>query len=389
MTEIITYSLRNEHQRSDQYYRDIATFTTEVLSHIHNQAAPLTENFGAYLQENQLESVRTADEYAFELLMLGVFWRVHLPAAQRLSGLPQRILANLGRWRKQSDFFKPTIDFLRGILGTIYLTPKKSNAKIDSNPTSQNLTQLLGWLAAVGDFPEELARLQPWAAYFETLPDQERVVALQTTISLAVWFEKRSREVLGAYTPNVEAFISQENPFFRWREDVIFCARQRVEYHLFMIGTEILNRSFRTEFLATDRKVVILPPCMKAKLEAGCEAVETPLGEHCMACTPSCRVHQLTKLGEKHGFKVLVMPHELDVFSGNGMPTAPVGQIGVLGVSCPLTNAAGGWEMKKIGTPAQGILLDYCGCPWHWHADGIPTDINFNQVLEILEIETG
>ena len=125
---------------------------------------------------------------------------------------------------------------------------------------------------------------------------------------------------------------------------------------------------------------------MKARLNDGCKAVDTPLGERCMACEPGCRVHQLTKLGEKHGFAVLVMPHDLDVFSGNGETPTSSGQTGVVGVSCPLTNAAGGWEMIRMGTPAQGVLLDYCGCPWHWHKKGISTDINFKQVLKVLGI---
>jgi hypothetical protein len=96
----------------------------------------------------------------------------------------------------------------------------------------------------------------------------------------------------------------------------------------------------------------------------------------------------LTKLGEKHGFTVLVMPHELDVFSGNGEGISGTASTGVVGVSCPLTNVMGGWELKDMGVPAQGVLLDYCGCPWHWHDEGIPTDINFNQLLDIIRNQT-
>jgi uncharacterized protein len=387
MTEIITYSLYADEKRSDGYYRDISTFTDEVLRDVHAQASRPIAGLQAFLQEHQLEDVRSFDEYAFEFLMLGVFWNVHMPAALRLPRLPQRILANFGRWRKQSDFFKPGIDFLRGIIGTLYLADRNNGAILEPAITIENLSLLLGWLAAAGDFPEELGRLQLWGAHFESIPAQEAEETLKMAISLGTWFEARSQAVLGLYTPHVENFIHQEKPFYRWREDIIFCSRQRVEYHLAMVGTEILNRSLRGEFLASDRKVVLLPPCMKAKLNDGCEAVETPLGERCMACEPGCRVHQLTKLGEKHGFAVMVMAHDLDVFSGNEATSTPAGQTGVVGVSCPLTNVAGGWEMKKIGAPAQGILLDYCGCPWHWHEDGIATDINFKQVLKVLGIK--
>jgi hypothetical protein len=32
-------------------------------------------------------------------------------------------------------------------------------------------------------------------------------------------------------------------------------------------------------------------------------------------------------------------------------------------------------------------LLDYCGCAWHWHKTGIPTDINIGQLLNVLDLD--
>ena len=61
-------------------------------------------------------------------------------------------------------------------------------------------------------------------------------------------------------------------------------------------------------------------------------------------------------------------------------------EVGVDGVSCVLTNASGGWETRALGIPAQGVPLDYCGCRWHWHKEGIPTATNVDQVLRVLGI---
>jgi hypothetical protein len=127
--------------------------------------------------------------------------------------------------------------------------------------------------------------------------------------------------------------------------------RARLEYHLGMLGTEILSRAYRQRFLATKRKVVILPPCMCAPAEE-CKAIETPFGAKCQACTPACRVHQITKLGEKHGFGVTMIPDDVKVFDGRGES----GSIGLVGVSCALTNWNGGWEAGTLGIPAQEIL---------------------------------
>jgi hypothetical protein len=97
-------------------------------------------------------------------------------------------------------------------------------------------------------------------------------------------------------------------------------------------------------------------------------------------------VHQVTKLGDKYGFAVFMLPDELAVFSA---PTASPGgrdDMGIVGISCVLTNAAGGWKAHRLGIPAQGVPLDYCGCRWHWHKEGIATDINLHQLLGVLGV---
>jgi hypothetical protein len=79
------------------------------------------------------------------------------------------------------------------------------------------------------------------------------------------------------------------------------------------------------------------------------------------------------------GFDVFIIPDELRVFgSGTGM-----GDIGVVGVSCVLTNWSGGWDADALGLPVQGVLLDYVGCSYHWDAIGILTDTNLNKLVEI------
>lgn len=47
-----------------------------------------------------------------------------------------------------------------------------------------------------------------------------------------------------------------------WRKDVIFCVSRRAEYHLNMVGAEIMNRAYRERFIKTPKKAVLLPACM-------------------------------------------------------------------------------------------------------------------------------
>ena len=385
----ITYSLRDGQKRSDQYYKQISDITDEVLAEAENRAKTLLDSFQTYLQDTNREALRIRSEYAFELLTLGVLWRVYAGYSLGLSRTSKRLLEWLLRQRKKIIILKPVIDIFRGVLAEFILPSTNSQSGRIPAPKKENLDHLLDWLSASGDFKEEVKRLSAWRDFLTNQDPEEIVKNLNIAISYAAWFDKRSMAVLGHYTPHVDQFLEKSIPDYRWREDKIFCGRQRVEYHLNMIGAEILNRTMRDRFLDTERKIVLLPPCMKAKFDDGCEATPTNFGERCAACTPDCRVHQVTQLGKKYGFDVLIMGPELSAFSDNkkAKPTMD-SSVGIIGASCPLTNVTGGWETRDLGVPAQGILLDYCGCPWHWDLGrGLSTDINFNQLLRLLDIK--
>lgn len=378
MTEIITYSLRANNSNSDEYYRTMASFCDEVLVHTRDEGT--LEAFLSWCEETARVSPRSQAEGLLEMLSLGVLWGEYGAAAINSKKVIRRLFSWLAALRKRSETLKPAADKVRGWLGGLVAHQKRT-----TNITPLNLDGLdllLEWLRANGEFSEEVDRLTPWREFLASLEAREAKQAFEEILNLADWFKIRSLEELGKYTVNVEEFLTKKHPRYRWREDWTFTGRQRVEYHLNMLGSEILNRSLRASFLETKKRIVILPPCMKAKSEDECKAVMTPYGERCANCTPGCHVNQVTRLGEKQGFEVLVMPDELKTFAGSGSGHSP--GLGVVGVSCALTNTPGGWEMKRLGVPAQGLLLDYCGCIWHWDKDGIPTDINFSQLVRVV-----
>lgn len=381
---VITYSLRDNREQSDQYYHAVAAFADEVIAEGERHAAPVLRSFESFLRETDRETVRTRPEYLYEFLTLGVLWRVYVRDAVALAAAPRRVLTGLARLRARNRRLKVGVDALRGILATWLLASEPDDVP-DAPRALNTLNRLLGWLEATGNFNEEVKRLSNWRDFFVTQAPEQIAAHLSAAIACADWFGSRSVEMLGRYTPNVERFLRETHPQYRWREDTLFCGRPRVEYHLNMLGTEILNRAFRESFLRTRRKIVAVPPCMRFQPEGKCQARATAFGAQCAHCTPSCRIHQLSRLGEKYGFGVFILPDELKVFSQQTSNTTD-DNLGIVGVSCALTNAPGGWETKSLGVAAQGLLLDYCGCRYHWHKDGIPTDINFSQLLRVLDI---
>jgi hypothetical protein len=373
MNPIITYSLKPDAVDSNEYYRTISAFADEWLAQSLPEVQDLVAGFREYHLSRSGVDLSEA-EYTFELLALGVLLREHGREARRMPGWLERWMPRLIALQAQSPHTEKAFKALRGWLGWI------AGHSSDGGDSQDDVWRLIRWFRANDETTRE-KRFEPWHEYFLIGGELFLQEAVSKCLTLADAFASASRERLRKYTANVEHFLSTEAPRHRHRYDAGFVARTQIEYHLGMLGTEILNQAYRQRFLATRQKMVILPPCMCAPAEK-CQAVETPLGAKCQACTPGCRVNQITKLGEKRGFQVTIMPDDVKVFrSGKGTQS-----IGLVGVSCALTNWNGGWETGELGIPAQGLLLDYVGCKIHWDKEGIPTDTNFKKLQEILGV---
>lgn len=383
--DVVTYSLKDGEATSDRYYRDVAAFTDEVLADavvLH----PLVERFEAYLRETGKEAVRSRDEYVFELLMLDTLWRYYADDAYDVSGGWTGIMSLLSRLRQRGGTIKALADRARGILATVFLVPVSRAGYLQA--TLEHMNRLLKWMDATGDYVQEVRRLRNWYDFWSTQPAERVVADIDAAILLAARFEGRSLEALGKYTPNVDRFLREKQRSHRWREDVVFSARPRAEYHLNMVGAEIMNRAFRSDFLRTKHKAMILPACMRYYPKPQCKARSTGLLCECAECTPQCRVNQLVKMGRKFGFSVHLVPHESAVFTSDAGKKLIGECVGVVGIACISNLVSGGWKAKSLGLPPQCMLLDHCGCRKHWHEQGIPTDINIGRLREIIGINT-
>lgn len=378
--EVITYSLKNNNYNSDIYYKEIGIYTDEVLNRIKNELSILIKEYQSYIKENNVEEMRTFEEYALELLTLGVLWQCYIYNARQLKLMPKNILIFLSSIRKKSIRLKPQINFIKGRIITKYILPLSLNKNYDLELNIENFNILLSWLRAVGDYEQEIKRLTNWRNYLKNKDDVYINKTLSFAISLAEWFKNRSKQVLNKYTKNVQFFLEDTYVNYNYREDVIFCGRKEVEYHLNMVGAEIMNRAFREDFLKTSKKMLLLPGCMRQKGNS-CKAVKTDYGYACSNCDSKCKINQFTNLGKMNNFEVLTIPHESDAFSNDKVK---FNNIGIVGVACVLNLISGGWKAKEFNFVPQCVILDYCGCKNHWHCKGIVTDINRTQLNKIL-----
>ncbi|MGX9758265.1 DUF116 domain-containing protein [Clostridioides difficile] len=380
MGETVTYSLCQEEESSNKYYEDISFFTNQVIDKVCKSTSIHTKEFRGFIHQNKIECLRSNIEYALELLVLGLLWKVYINKSITLKKIPKSILIKLSKLREKNDI-KRTADFCRGILATIFLNKEYKNS-IDL--TLKNFRKLIDWLSATGEFNQEVKRLKLWVEYLSNKSEKEITDVIQIAINLGEWFEIESDEKLGDYTINVKKFHDKIYDSHKWREDYIYCGRKRVEYHLNMVGAEIMNRCYRKEFLNTKEKRLLIPVCMRLNSNVKCNSIKTKYGYVCKNCTKSCQVNKYTELGQKYDFKVYIIPHESAAFTKE---MVDVEDVGIIGVACVLNLISGGWKAKNFGFIPQCIVLDYCGCKNHWHEKGIVTDINVDRLLYTIGIK--
>jgi hypothetical protein len=374
MTRLITYSLRDGERDSHDYYQSVAAFADSWFAVATRDLENILTGFRAHRLSHR-QSDRTDAEYAFELLALGVLLHEHVDDISRLPNYVARLLNFLVRVQ---EHYPSIEDHLKRWRGRIAAWARSGGSQTENG---DDVDSLIKWLRANGA-TTQADRFAQWQSYFHEIGFGSTRHITARCIAIASDFIASSEIALGKYTPQVPTFLAKVAPKYQGRYDAELVSRTRAEYHLGMLGTEILNRAYRQRFLSAKQKIVIVPPCMRAQPEDKCKAIQTRYGAKCQACTPSCRVHQITKLGEKRGFDVYIIPDELRVFGAG----AGDSRLGVVGVSCALTNWSGGWDADDAHIAAQGVLLDYVGCTYHWDDEGFPTDTNLKKLQEVVGI---
>jgi uncharacterized protein len=381
----LTYQLNHHGPASLTYYPDVKAFTDLVLSKSEDSVASIARSYRRYIADYKLENPRSVEEYIFELLNLGVLWRAYGHRALSVKVAPFRLLARMAEWRKEYPSLKVAIDLIRGIFMSLFLVP---NSSVPEDRMPQNILEfgrLIEWLEATGDFREEAFRFIRWMRFWGTQTRAEFSAAMESLITFSDWFEQESLLGMGNFTPNVDDFILDHADRYEWREDRFSCLRSRVEYHLNMVGAEIMNRAFRQDFLLTEQKTILVPGCMRSRSAGECKGIKTGDGVRCSGCDSKCHVNQIRVLGLKQNFDVCVMPHSTDLSRWAAEPGAP--SSGVVGVACLSVLVQGGWELKRYNVPAQCILLNQCGCKKHWHHLGFPTELDMQELKRIMNTE--
>lgn len=371
-----TYSL-GQSAASGESYLDVVRRLTDRVVKSGAILRPVIDAYAEFLEVNGREGGRSEIEYLLEALTLGVMWRArgaeaNAGDAQRSELVTELVRARRGGASKRRDGTESTLVSLEG-------SPKRG--RID--PTLQEIQQLLDWMLATGEYDGELSRLEGWRAFLATTPAATNREILRLIVAAAVGFEAMAGRELGRFTAGVERFLSQDLKARSSREDIVQCSRRRVEYHLNMVGAEMLNRAWRDEFLACVRHVVVLPGCTRSRDAAECRSAGDVEGGRCTHCTLGCGASAATRLAERFGGSAIVVCHDSEFSRALGAPTLAGPSVGIVGVACVAGIIGAGWRARARGFPAQCVILNAPGCT-HWQDAHVPAGFDPAEMTRIL-----
>lgn len=334
------------YQIKDDYYIDVNDFAEDFIK------------FSNTLGIDDLSQM-------LELLLIGVYWEVYKKDALILSKRSHDVLATLSSLRNKSKMSKDLIDDVRGMLLTKEFS--KDNGENDFDLNKYNLTLLFDYLEATGDFVYQLPHLRKYENNIS--PD-----FFEKCGQLSEWFFKNSHKYLASYTLGFEDYFTMNDGTHKMKEDIIFFNSPVELYYLNMLGANLMNRIFRSDFQLRKRKTLLLPSCMTISKDK-CRAKDTPLGPTCVGCNKNCNVYKIAK----------DFPHELYLIGHNsdslkGATKKDLEELGIIGVTCVLNLISGGYQSAGMGIPPQCVLLNHVSCSKHWLSEDCPSTIDVQEL---------
>ncbi len=378
--DIITYNLSVANKEGFNFYDSLKLATNEVLRSGAFFKALFVSEFRKHIIEKNIEKVRSEEEYYLEYLSIGILWNNYASTACKTSKTALKVNNYLYQKRFSNPKLKKPLDSIRGKFAYLFLNAD-NNTNVEIN--KENLQLLNNWLNATGEFSEEVLRINNWIDWFNTFKAEHSELIIRKSVEFSEHFTAICNNYIGNFIPNLDSFLTSHKKNYKFKENYFFTKRTREEYYINMIGSELLNREFKPNFDKTSHKTVLLPSCMRPSNGENCKAHDIKGNLYCSSCNNECNIHKIDSELKKLGYQSCIMPHSSG-FSKFLSKWKNQNNTGLIGVACALNLMKGGYEMKKLEIPSQCVLLDFCGCKKHWSENGVATNLNFNQLKNIL-----
>lgn len=183
---------------------------------------------------------------------------------------------------------------------------------------------------------------------------------------------------LRIYTENVEEHLKTLPLSKIWDRRL---ATSRIQYHLYMIEIELTNRLFIEDFIKADRKIALMPYCLR-DFSVRCQSAKNGFDYQCRSCSGNCFQNHASGILKAHGIEPYIWMEgnmkQLAKFVLNGKKT-----FGVLGIACIPELTWGMRDCRKNNIPVVGIPLNANRCI-RWYGEFSPNSVDLEELERLL-----
>lgn len=365
--DIFTYNLKGKSIKSDTYYEKLKAVSNRIKNLLFDYGKIYLEEFMIYVVKNNVEDLRTKDEYAIEFLMIGSMLKDYRKYIKKINKGTLGVFKILNKLRKSKSLNR-NVDKIKG-----YLISNILMREVNENDNDNyDINILINWMESSGDFKEEVYRMKVWGTFLEDKDEEYKKKFFYKSLNIAESMCKICDGIIGLYISQLDIFLKKSKNKYKNREDLIYCTKGKVQYYFNMVSAQIMNEVYSEQFLRCKEKNIFAPRCMR-QVKNQCKAVEGEYGLKCKGCSDNCNINKLNNLIENRDIDVYIIPHETII---NKIEIKDKNKIGVIGIACIPNLMAGGWKALRLGFIPQCVLLDYSGCGKHWLDKEKMTEIN-------------
>ena len=183
---------------------------------------------------------------------------------------------------------------------------------------------------------------------------------------------------LEPYTENTEEHL-RNLPVTKWWDRRLGTTRE--QYHLYMIEIEMTNRLNVSGFRKADRKIALLPYCLR-DFSVACKAAKEGFDYQCRHCSMHCYQNQATAILKKHNIEPYIW------MSGNMKQLARYSAkerktFAVLGIACVPELLWGMRNCRRNNIPVVGLPLNANRCR-RWFGEFHPNSIDLTELEKLV-----
>ncbi|MBI5664721.1 MAG: DUF116 domain-containing protein [Nitrospirae bacterium] len=197
--------------------------------------------------------------------------------------------------------------------------------------------------------------------------------------SLIPFIKKTLTESLSLYTEGVRKHL-RDLPLSRRLDSIL--RTKEVQYHLYMIEIELVNRIYKEAFRNSKYKFALIAHCLR-DFRPDCRSIEGDIETICRGCTKECFIHIGSVLLKKYNIHPYIsLSMDLDKLFKK--IRAEHQSVGALGIACVPELVSGMRLCLKLDIAPVGIPLDANRCA-RWMGQANESSFNIEELERLLK----